>query len=297
MESPKPNSEVRQKFCEEKKEAPMVLQYVPASKRKEGQSPFGLTMETKDKCKKSIQEDDISILKSDFTLPLPKLDQVMSTKPPLKGFTRAMSNLVEEDSLPTRRTEEGFDPKAYKLLAKLGYDFKNPPQLGQLYSNYVEEKSHGLNSTQSKLKQQGYAIEIPRTGLGYSSQEPIPISAKGKGKKVTSQHITFEVEEEGKPKPVSRSSVFDRLGTSTPQESVFNRLSISLPTKEGTSHTRRSAFDRLGSTSSSTDTPRPKEGKSGLQKRNGTEACSLIPSRMKRELIVEVNTGNSLKVK
>ena len=106
-----------------------------------------------------------------------------------------------------------------------------------LYSDYVEEKSHGLNSTQSKLKQQGYAIEIPRTGLGYSSQEPVRISAKGKGKKVTSQHITFEVEEEGKPKLVSRSSVFDHLGTSTPQESVFNRLSISLPTKEGTSRT------------------------------------------------------------
>ena len=114
---------------------------------------------------------------------------------------------------------------------------------------------------------------------------------------MTSQHITFEVEEEGKPKPVSRPSVFDRLGTSAPRESVFNRLSISLPTKEGTSRTRRSAFDRLGSTSSSIDAPRPKEGKSDLQKRNGTEAYSLVPSRMKCELIVEVSTGNSFKVK
>ena len=126
-------------------------------------------METKDKCKKSIQEKDIAILKSDFTLPLPKLDQVASIKPSLKVFTRAMHNLVKEDSLLVRRIEEGFDPKAYKLLEKSGYDFKNPPQLGQLYSDYVEEKSHGLNSTQSKLKQQGYVIEIPRTGLGYSS--------------------------------------------------------------------------------------------------------------------------------
>ena len=114
---------------------------------------------------------------------------------------------------------------------------------------------------------------------------------------MTSQHITFEVEEEGKPKLVSRSSVFDRLGTSAPRKSVFNRLSIYLPTKEGTSCTRRSAFDRLGSTSSSIDTPRPKEGKNSLQKRNGTEACSLIPSRMKCELIVEVSIENSLKVK
>ena len=148
MEGPKPNSEVRQKFREEEKEAPMVLRYVPAAKRKEGQSPFGLMMETKDKCKKSIQEKDITILKSDFTLPLPKLDQVASTKPPLKGFTRATCNLVEEDSLPIKRTEEGFDPKAYKLLAKLGYDFQNPPQLGQLYLDYVEKKSHEINLTQ-----------------------------------------------------------------------------------------------------------------------------------------------------
>ena len=63
------------------------------------------------------------------------------------GFTRATHSLVEEDSLPVKKTEEGFDPKVYKLLAKLGYDFKNSSQLGQLYSDYVEEKSYGLNST------------------------------------------------------------------------------------------------------------------------------------------------------
>ena len=106
---PKPNFEVRQKFPEKEKEAPMVLRYVPASKRKEGQTPFELMIETKDKCKKSIQKKDITILKSDFTLPLPKLDQVASVRPLLKGFTRATHNLIEEDSLPVRRTEEGFD--------------------------------------------------------------------------------------------------------------------------------------------------------------------------------------------
>ena len=93
--------------------------------------------------------------------------------PPLKGFTRATCNLVEEDSLPVRRTKKGFDPKAYKLLAKSSYDFQNPPQLGQLYLDYVEKKSHEINLTQSNLKQQGYAIEILRIGLGYSSQEPV----------------------------------------------------------------------------------------------------------------------------
>ena len=82
---------------------------------------------------------------------------------------------------------------------------------------------------------------------------------------------------------MSRPSVFDRLGTFALRESVFNRLSISLPTKEGTLRTCRIAFDRLGFMSSSTDTPRPKERKSGLQ--------------MKLELIVEVSIRNSLKVK
>ena len=143
-------------------------------------------MATKDKCKKPLQEEDIAILKSDFTLPLPKLDQVASTKPLLKGFTRVTRNLVEEDSLPVRRKKQGFNLKAYKLLAKSSYDFKNPPQLGQLYPDYVEEKSYRLNLTQSKLKQQGYAIKIPRTGLEYSSQELVRISAKGNRKKATS---------------------------------------------------------------------------------------------------------------
>ena len=88
----------------------MVLQYVPMSKQKEGKSPFGLMIETKDKCRKSIQEEDIVILKSDFTLPLPWLDQVALTEPPLKGFIKATCNLFEEDSLPVKRMEEGFHP-------------------------------------------------------------------------------------------------------------------------------------------------------------------------------------------
>ena len=111
-------------------------------------------METKDKCKKSIQEKDIAILKSDFTLPLPKLDQVgeldqvASTKPPLKGFTRATRDLVEEDPLPIRRTKEGFDPKLYKLLAKSSYDFQNPPQLG-IFIQIMWKRSH-MGLTQLK---------------------------------------------------------------------------------------------------------------------------------------------------
>ena len=58
-EGPQPNSEVRQMFREEKKEVPLVLRYVPASKRKEGKSPFRLMMETKDKCKKPLDRKSV----------------------------------------------------------------------------------------------------------------------------------------------------------------------------------------------------------------------------------------------
>uniref|UniRef100_A0A2N9HH26 Uncharacterized protein n=1 Tax=Fagus sylvatica TaxID=28930 RepID=A0A2N9HH26_FAGSY len=280
------------------KGASPILRYVPLSKRKEGQTPFGLVVEAKVRPNEPTQEKDIAILKSNLTLPLPKLDKVASTKPPLKGFVRSASDSIKEGSLPDKRTKEGFDPKAYRLLAKSGYDFNNPSQLGQLYSDCVEEKSQGLNQTQSKLRQQGYAIETPKTGLGYSSQEPIRISAKGKNERRTALHISFEVaEEESQAEPAPRSSVFDRLTSPTPRESVFNRLSVSIPTKEGTSHVRRSAFDRLGSPSTSKVASQSKVEKGDTRKKDKSEICSLVPSRMKRELAVEVSVGSSLKAK
>jgi ribonuclease HI/uncharacterized protein YehS (DUF1456 family) len=268
------------------------------SKRKEGQTPFGLVAEAKVRPNEPTQEKDVAVLKSNLTLSLPKLDKVALTKPPLKGFIKSASDSIKEGSLPDKRTKEGFDPKAYKLLAKSGYDFNNPSQLRQLYSDCVEEKSQGLNQTQSKLRQQGYAIKTPKTGLGYSSQEPVRISAKGKNERRTALHISFEVaEEESQVELAPRSSVFDRLTSPTPRESVFNRLSDSIPTKEGTSHVRKSAFDRLGSPSTSKVASQSKVEKGDTRKKDESEICSLVPSRMKRELAVEVSVGSSLKAK
>ena len=148
--------------------------------------------------------------------------------------------------------------------------------------DYVEEKSQGLNQTQSKLRQQGYAIETPKTGLGYSSQEPICISAKGKNERRTALHISFEVvEEESQAESTPRLSVFDRLTSLTPRESVFNKLSVLIPSKEGTSHVHRSAFDRLGSPSTSKVPSQSKVEIDDTRKKNESEICSLVPSRMK----------------
>ena len=96
-----------------------------------------------------------------------------------------------------------------------------------------------------------------------------------------------------------RTSVFKRLSTPTPQSSVFERLSK--PKKQSgtaSSPPRRSALDKL------------EESKKPSRKRKTTpeeekldrlaEKCdvqSLIPSRMKRQVILEVDTKGPLKVR
>ena len=81
--------------------------------------------------------------------------------------------------------------------------------------------------------------------------------------------------------PTPQSSVFDRLTSLTPRESVFNRLNVSILTKKGTSHVRRSAFDRLRSPSTLKVASQSKVKKINTQKKGESEICSLIPSRMK----------------
>ncbi|XP_028068873.1 uncharacterized protein LOC114271452 [Camellia sinensis] len=69
----------------------------------------------------------------------------------LQGFVRPSQNSIEHGSLPEGRME-GFDPQAYKLLAKSGYDFADPSSLGELSLELIGEKVHGLNETQRKLR-------------------------------------------------------------------------------------------------------------------------------------------------
>jgi len=46
------------------------------------------------------------------------------------------------------QTKEGFNPNAYKLMEKTGYDFQNPATLGKV----VKVKPRGLNETQKRSK-------------------------------------------------------------------------------------------------------------------------------------------------
>ena len=70
-----------------------------------------------------LSEEDIKLLKEASILPLKNLNDQTPTKQPLKGFVKPVQGKVEHGPLPKKRTNEGFDPNAYKLLAKAGFDF------------------------------------------------------------------------------------------------------------------------------------------------------------------------------
>ena len=84
--------------------------------------------------------------------------------------------------------EDGFDPKAYKLMAKGGYDFTAHIEFKSLE---IHDRSE-LSSTQKKLLHEGHAITVSRKGLRYKSPEPIHITKKGNERVVDNNHITIE---------------------------------------------------------------------------------------------------------
>ncbi|KAG8374765.1 hypothetical protein BUALT_Bualt10G0029800 [Buddleja alternifolia] len=131
-----------------------------------------------------------------------------------------------------------FSPKVYKLLEKSGYNFSNPSGLGKLEPELTGEKIHGLTKAQHKLRKQGYQVDQPKTGLGFTPVEPVRIRVTKKEKCVNVQHISVEGDGKGKKPSDNRVSVFDRLSTPTARPSVFGRL--------GSSSRIPNVQDRLG---------------------------------------------------
>ncbi|KAA0042178.1 gypsy-like retrotransposase [Cucumis melo var. makuwa] len=175
-------------LMDEKTSNPPILRYVPLSRRKKGESPFVESPQ-------GLKVGDIEVLKESFTTPLTKI-----TKQAIK------IDLIEA-SLPQRRTKDGFDPKAYKLMAKAGYDFTTHTENKSLK---IHEQPK-LSSTQKKLLREGHAIPMSRKGLGYKLPEPIHITKTGKEKVVDNNYITVkEVDSmEEKEGDSQRTSTFD----------------------------------------------------------------------------------------
>jgi len=76
------------------------------------------------------------------------MNQPKVSKCPLLGFVSSSKALLkEEEVLPHTRTKDGFDPNAYKVMERAGYNFQNPATLGKV----IEVKPHRLNDTQKMI--------------------------------------------------------------------------------------------------------------------------------------------------
>ncbi|KAB2635364.1 hypothetical protein D8674_025898 [Pyrus ussuriensis x Pyrus communis] len=92
---------------------------------------------------------------------------------PMSRRKNALPKKVESSFLPTKRTEEGFDPNAYKLMSKAGYDFASSTVAGKKVSNTVNDEECNLTKTQKKLKEYGYGVDNNKAGLGFTPNAPI----------------------------------------------------------------------------------------------------------------------------
>ncbi|XP_074271002.1 uncharacterized protein LOC141594921 [Silene latifolia] len=296
-----------------------ILKYVPKSRRKYGETPFAeCAPESKASTStRTIDDKDLQTLKNNVIVPVARTNHSTTSKQPLPGFTTA--SMKKDHTGPEESTKGRFDPNAYKLMSKSGYDFKNPISLGQV----IEVTPYGMNQTQKKLHQEGNTLDVGKVGIGFSPPEPIRISARRKAKQASSQYIAADLEEsEGEnTEMLSQRSVFDRLGrpTSTPRSSVFNRLgereetvrvqltsdpqqqrqSASVFTRIGRNEVKKSVFSRIGNSKVQ------KRCRQKQKKSSKTEVAidlskdihSVIPSKMKRHHEVEITMDKSLKVK
>ncbi|XP_074293322.1 uncharacterized protein LOC141620315 [Silene latifolia] len=296
-----------------------IFKYVPKSKCKNGEAPFTeyTPREEASTSTRTINEDNLQTLKEKLIVLVTRTDCLVTSKQPLPGFTKG---LMKEDQAPAEESTKGrFDPNTYKLMSKSGYDFENPTPLGQV----IEVTPYGLNQTQKKLHQQGNKLEVVRAGIGFSHPEPIRIYARRKEKQALSKYIVAELaESEGdNTEMLTRRYVFDRLGppTSTPRSSVFNRLgereenicvhlasgsqqqgpNKSVFTRIGGKEVKKSVFSRIDS--SKVQKRRRRKQKKSLKAKVAVDLSkdthSVIPSRMKRHLELEITMDGSLKTK
>ncbi|KAM1693092.1 hypothetical protein COP1_032428 [Malus domestica] len=296
-----------------------VFRYIPTLRRKNGQSPFETTASKAD-AQRHI--DNVKLLKTNAVLPLTQLGDTKVAKPS-QGFIKGLPKGVEPSFLPTKRTEEGFDPNAYKLMSKAGYNFTSFANLGKNDLNTVKDNERDLTKTQKKLEKHGYGVSNNKAGLGFTPNAPVKISSKAKN--ASAQHISVNIiQDKGESQPAPRTSVFDRMNCSKPRvsapkliggqnkTSVFERLNTSVsrgsvfkrlskPKKQSnttSSPPRQSVMERLGEAKEPSKrrktTPKVEEIDRLAEK---DDVRSSIPSRMKRQAILKVNTVGSLKVK
>ncbi|KAM1937053.1 hypothetical protein ACFX15_014253 [Malus domestica] len=164
-----------------------VFRYIPTLRRKNGQSPFE-TAASKADAQRHM--DNVKLLKTNAVLPLTQLGDTKVAKPP-QGFIKGLPNEVEPSFLPTKRTEEGFDPNAYNLMSKARYNFTSSANLGKNDLNTVKDNERDLTKTQKKLEEHGYGVNNNKAGLGFTPNAPMKISSKARN--ASAQHISVSI--------------------------------------------------------------------------------------------------------
>ncbi|KAH7840428.1 hypothetical protein Vadar_016753 [Vaccinium darrowii] len=256
----------KEKNSQSVKKGATTLRYVPKLQNCEESALKGLTLPVTDHSKTKIA-------------------------PPLKGFVRATNSpMVGDDNLPSQRTN-GFDPNAYKLLAKAGHNSKDSTTLGKLLPEVTGEKVHGLNFTQKMLKQHGYVVKDSKVGLGYTAPTPARIFIRrlAPPSEVVSPSNT-------------RKSIQSRLGqpneSSTAKENSCRSIQSRLgsPNELPPNVLRKPVRSRLGV--SSTTMVKASKQKTVLLSEDDKKLKSKIPSRMKRHTtLVVIAYDDMLKVK
>ncbi|KAM1600954.1 hypothetical protein ACFXTN_023332 [Malus domestica] len=187
----------------------------------------------------------------------------------------------------------------------------------------MNNKEHDLTETQKKLKKHAYGVDNNKVGLGFTPNAPVKISSEAKN--ASTQHINVSIEpDQEEPKSTLRTSIFNRMNRSRPKTSalnhiggqnrtsVFKRLNmpasqssiferLSKPKKQSntaSSLPRQSALERLEDNKkfSRNRETSSKEEKLDMLAEKG-DIRSSIPSRMKRQTILEVDTNGPLKVR
>ncbi|CAL2228165.1 unnamed protein product [Prunus armeniaca] len=228
----------------------------------------------------------MKFLKESTTMPLPKLTNSDVSKSSVPGFVRPLQDATRREYLPIKRTKEGFDPNAYKLMSKANYDFSLSSSLVELNPDVTGKRTHGLSETRKKLKEQGYTIDSARAGLAVEEEEE---------PKVIKRASVFDC----LAKPTQRTSVFSRIEESTSRPSVFKRISGHRNQRRIQSAPHRSALERLGVLSKPSEEESQRELESGVHVdlTEDNEIRSLILPRMKRHSTLDVTSGDQLKVK
>ncbi|GAA0145399.1 hypothetical protein LIER_42857 [Lithospermum erythrorhizon] len=115
-----------------------------------------------------------------MTLPLTRPDKVAALL--LKGFVTPQEGPKMEHGI--------MDTKGYDLLLNVGYDPTKEKAIGQLSPEITCDKVHELNDIQRMIRQKGWSIKNPTTGLGYTSKPLLRILIK---RSPLIKHVTNDV--------------------------------------------------------------------------------------------------------